>query len=33
MAYDRGECVTEDLLTAMDWYRKADALEKDNTTR
>jgi uncharacterized protein len=32
MAYDRGEGVTEDLLTAMDWYRKADALEKDNTT-
>jgi TPR repeat protein len=28
MAYERGEGVTADLLKALDWYRKADALEK-----
>jgi TPR repeat protein len=28
MAFERGEGVTADLLTALDWYRKADALEK-----
>jgi TPR repeat protein len=28
MAYERGEGVTADLLKALDWYRKADSLEK-----
>jgi TPR repeat protein len=32
MAYERGEGVTADLLAALDWYRKADALEKPGGT-
>jgi TPR repeat protein len=31
MTYERGEGVGADLLTALDWYRKADALERPDS--
>jgi TPR repeat protein len=32
IVYERGEGVDADLLTSLDWYRKADALEKIDVT-